>query len=78
MRSASQKSGRMEASTSSQKLVKALDYYVVIVTGWKHHYYTGSLVYFVVWRCGAAAGVRAGASRTYTLQPHFIHHPITV
>lgn len=43
----------VEASTSSQKLVKALDYYVVIVTGWKHHYYTGWLVYFVVWHVAA-------------------------
>lgn len=47
------KKRQVEASTSSQKLVKALDYYVVIVTGWKHHYYTGWPVYFVVWHVAA-------------------------
>ena len=66
------KKRQVEASTSSQKLVKALDYYVVIVTGWKHHYYTGWPVYFVVWHVVARrwcrfapriARVRAGLPR---------------
>lgn len=59
------KKRQVEASTTSQKLVKALDYYVVIVTGWKHHYYTGLPVYFVVWhvaacRCRCNSRARCG------------------
>lgn len=57
-----QKKRQVEASTSLQKLVKALDYYVVIVTGWKHHYYPGWTVYFVVWH-GPAVMTRGAPIR---------------